>query len=274
MRNNKNSNKQSTKRSNSYVCRLCRWTHPLRKCKKFLEMNVTERIQVVKTYGYCKNCLAHSHSQNTCFTTSGCRYCHSKHHSLLHISNRLNKAKIPNPTKSSHQETKSNKCPSSHSNRSPKDKSKAKSTPTTETKSTETSLSAILKQNTSTLLPTVVVEIEDSIKVRCLLDSGSKYSSISSKLVDRLKLVSYTLNHETICPVTLRSVYDTSIQITSTLRVNNRISLHTPSKSLPSLYATKFDNMMLADAGFFKSGPVNIILGADTYPREIGRAHV
>ncbi|XP_075151029.1 uncharacterized protein LOC142225137 [Haematobia irritans] len=86
-----NRNKRST--NQSYICRLCRQSHPLRKCKRFLDMNILKRQEIVRKYGYCTNCLAHEHSGNTCFTTTGCRYCKKAHHSLLHTHARLESKK-------------------------------------------------------------------------------------------------------------------------------------------------------------------------------------
>lgn len=61
------------------------------------------------------------------------------------------------------------------------------------------------------------------------------------------------------------SVYEPEAKLETTLRVNNRISIHTPEKSLPKSIQNKFHNMMLADSHFFRSGPIDIILGIDLY---------
>lgn len=66
-----------------FACRICRKTHALKYCWRFRNMNTTQRMEAVKKYGYCPNCLAHSHSQGSCFTTTGCGYCQKRHHSLF-----------------------------------------------------------------------------------------------------------------------------------------------------------------------------------------------
>lgn len=127
-------------------------------------------------------------------------------------------------------------------------------------------------QNVTTLLPTVVVQIDSSKgshKLRCLLDSGSKYSRISSKVSKTLKLTTLTLDQKTIRPITLKSMYEPDTIIETTLRVEDRISIHTPEKSLAKFIQFKFSNMMLADVNFFKSRPIDGILGIDIYSRVI-----
>lgn len=277
MRDHPKPNHSSTKGNRSYVCRVCRHPHALRKCKRFLEMNTTKRLQVVDMYGYCKNCLAHTHSQGRCFTTTGCRYCHQKHHSLLHLHPRLQQDsealhRHRQSIESTHQ-NRSSRSRSNNPNPIPhKSKPEIKSASGSQAKSSTVSLSTILKQNIITLLPTAIVQIKFSkeiIKVRCILDSGSKYSRISMKIVNQLRLNTYSLNEETACPITLTSVYDPDINFEVTLRVSSRISIHTPERSLPSSYKTNFNNVMLADAKFYRSSPVDIILGVDIYSRVI-----
>lgn len=259
MRNqhNKGGNRQ-------YICKICRRPHPLRKCRRFLEMNLTKRQQVVKTYGYCANCLAHSHSQGSCFTKTGCKRCSKNHHTLLHAHPRL--------------QQRSRKTSSTRTQSRPKENQKdqepdsSRSTSRSKTSSEQTSLSAILKQNAVTLLPTILAKINskngNSI-LRCLLDSGSKLSFITSKIVDKLGLTTLALDDETICLLTLISIYDSNIRIQTTLKMNNRVAIHTPNKSLPDSYKKKFQNIMLADSEFYKSGSIDIILGVDIYSKII-----
>lgn len=233
MRHQKSSSTKTSKLG--YICRLCRQKHALRKCRRFLDMNVTKRLQIVNTYGYCKNCLAHTHSQGTCFTQTGCKYCHRDHHSLLHAHTGL--AKNGKRTKSSKNAKSSVK--SDQPNETKKCAHKARGregSPTLTSHPATTSLSALLKQNAITLLPTIMVHIaspKEERTVRCLLDSGSRHSSISSKIVDALGLTTLTLDDETICPVSLCSIYDANIIFDITLRMNNRIGTITPVKSVP-----------------------------------------
>lgn len=261
MRHNKNDPRKS-KGDLPYVCRICRHPHALRKCSRFLDMNITQRESIVKTYGYCVNCLAHNHSEGSCFTKTGCKICHQKHHTLLHSHPRCQTSSSP-PRQSG-------------------DRSKTVETAKKEELSTppmrsysnldHTSLSALLKQNAITLLPTILVKIccqsEDNV-VRCLLDSGSRSSCITSRIVEKLHLATLALEDETICPLTMISIHDHNVQLQTILKVKNRISMLTPSESIPASFRKNFRNILLADTEFFKSRSVDIILGIDIYARVI-----
>lgn len=279
MRNNNKrqlTHKNGQGKNNAFVCRVCRKMHPLKRCYRFLNMNTTERGDAVRNYGYCSNCLAHSHSQGSCFTKSGCRYCHRQHHSLLHIHPRLQQSSSKTcSTSLNHPPSRECKFSSSTVQRSTakaNPKSEHISTTNASVSSSVTSLTAILKQNAISLLPTALVKIsakDGKHYVRCLLDSASRMSIISKKIVDKLGLTTLELDDEIIAPVTLWSRADTTFKLEATLRVQNRISITTPSQSLPESGKKNFQNFVLADQHFYKASSVDIILGVDLYSRII-----
>lgn len=51
-------------------------------------MSVEGRQRVVRQHGYCKNCLARSHTSNDCTSADVCQKCGWAHHTLLHQENR------------------------------------------------------------------------------------------------------------------------------------------------------------------------------------------
>lgn len=243
---------------NSFLCRLCKRPHPLRTCKKFLAMNMDDRIRAVRIHKYCPNCLAHEHSEGTCFSKLGCRHCQKFHHTLLHINQRLLRQASPSSSISLSPQP-------SGTRRAPKI-----DTPMPSSLSKSSSLTAILRQNSMILLPTVLVKIETTTShARCLLDSGSPVSRISKRLVERLDLTTLTLNDETICPIVLKSRFDSNAKIEGTFRVDNRISTKTPSQSLPESFKRNFKDMFLADSKFYESAPIDIVLGVDVYSKVI-----
>ncbi|XP_059216356.1 uncharacterized protein LOC131998516 isoform X1 [Stomoxys calcitrans] len=250
----------------SFVCRLCRKIHSLKTCRLFLQMNTNQRMDVVKKYGYCLNCLAHTHSQGSCFTKTGCRYCHQRHHSLLHMHPRLKKKTFSRSTKSQAR---------SKPNKKSETASASKNIPTPlrpneAAKESSTSLTAILRQNAATLLPTasVIINAKDGKHyARCLLDSASRMSSISKPFVDKLQLTTLELDNETICPITLWSRIEENFKIETTLRVHRRISTMTPKESYPVSIKSHFHNLVLADKTFYKSSAIDIVLGVDILSR-------
>lgn len=259
--------RRNTHSSKSFICRLCRQTHALRVCRKFLNMNTTQRKEATKRYGYCQNCLAHSHSQGSCFTKTGCKYCHKKHHSLLHTHSRLNRPAIKD---SSSQGSSSNvlECRPSTS----KSFDQKRCSTATASLPKATTLVSLLKQNILTLLPTALVNLDTKRgkrSARCLLDSASKISCISEKIVEKMHLTTLELEGEVICPIKLYSCVDSNIQIDAILRVNNRISTRTPSENLPESTKRHFQNMILADKYFDRTSSIDIILGIDVYSRII-----
>lgn len=251
-----------------FACRICRRTHPLRICRKFLNMNTTERKEVVKKYGYCSNCLAHSHSQGSCFTKTGCKYCQKKHHSLLHMHPRLSptSSRVPSSRYSS-------KRTSSRSAKWPNSAQQHLHAPLPETATTNiTSLAALFKQNTVTLLPTAIVKIEANGTVqsaRCLVDSGTKTSCISKRFVEKHNLTTLELDEDVMCPITLHSYTDSKFKLNTVLKVNNRISVRTPAETLPESVRCHFQHYVLADTHFYKSSSIDIILGANLYSHVI-----
>lgn len=245
-----------------FVCRICNRSHALRMCRKFLSMNVTERIRAVRSHKYCPNCLAHDHSQGTCFTKHGCKTCHKYHHTLLHINPRLLKESSPSSSNSS-----SRSCSPPTTSKNARSNAPSPSTPLIAKPS---SLTAILRQNSVILLPTVQVKIDSkNFHARCLLDSGSAISRISKRLVEKLNLTTLTLQDETICPLTLKSRFDSKSKIEGTFRVDNRLTLQTPTQSLSESFKSNFRDLFLADFKFYESAGIDVVIGVDLYPKVI-----
>lgn len=253
-RHNKPSNLPN--KYHSFLCRICKRPHPLRTCRKFLAMNVNERIHAVRIHRYCSNCLAHDHSQGTCFTQHGCKTCKKFHHTLLHISPRLINESSESRSRSSSPPTTSRNVGSRKLSPAPPSKSP--------------SLTALLRQNMLILLPTVLVKIDmKNHHARCILDSASPISRISKALVRKLDLTTLTLQGETICPLTLKSRFNSSSKIDGTFRVDNRLTIQTPTQSLPESFKGNFKDMFLADSKFYESAGIDVVIGVDLYPRVI-----
>ncbi|XP_070144859.1 uncharacterized protein [Drosophila kikkawai] len=73
-----------TQSAQSYRCRICNGSHPLRKCQQFLKLSAHKRLRAVLDNRYCSNCLAHEHSEGTCRSGDQCKTCNQHHHTLLH----------------------------------------------------------------------------------------------------------------------------------------------------------------------------------------------
>jgi len=66
-------------------CALCKDSHRLFKCDKFLRMEVEQRLNHVKQSKLCFNCLQTFVKNHTC-SKQVCYHCNKKHHTLLHLN--------------------------------------------------------------------------------------------------------------------------------------------------------------------------------------------
>lgn len=219
-------------RKKDFQCRLCNQYHPLRVCKKFLSLDALQRKHAVERFNYCKNCLAHEHSQSGCFSNSGCHKCRRKHHTLLHDSQNRAEKNIAMLTTGAN----------------------------------------CLSPQMVTILPTALLKISHGGRlhqIRALIDTGSAISRISKTIVSKLGIETSRTDSMLMCQVVIRANSDSHTRINTCFRVDSRIHMKTPIKSLPDTFKAKFFNLVLADPTFFESSPIAIVLGADIYPKII-----
>jgi len=131
-----------------------------------MALGISERLEAAKKFNLCFHCLRTGHSLSQCQSTSTCKRCNGKHHSLLH---RDTQQKPPAPA------AVSEKSPLSLSHHAKVSNAVGK-----------------------TLLATAIVRICDAQgipqPVRVLLDGGSDTHVISRKCTKRLGL-SYKKQH-------------------------------------------------------------------------------
>jgi hypothetical protein len=70
--------------TDSSMCKICSKNHNIYKCDDFKSKTVSERLELVKKCSLCYNCLQTGHPLNKCSSSSRCRICDKKHHTLLH----------------------------------------------------------------------------------------------------------------------------------------------------------------------------------------------
>lgn len=262
--NKRKTQAMKAKQQQRYRCRICSKRHPLKMCKRFMNMNIVDRIQAVRQHNYCFNCLAHEHSHGSCFSKGGCKTCKKQHHSLLHVNQRLKKD-IQDAT------SPKNAKPPSVEAAVDKPSTSRPSTPSTLTsKTNEPTLVGFMRAHVVVLLPTAVVKIiapKGAATARCLLDSGVPLSRISHRLVEAWGITSLSLLDETICSLQLHSRHDEEVSLSATFRVTNRIALSTPSENIPSSLKQSYQNLQLADPEFFNRSSIDIVLGMDYWQK-------
>ena len=152
-------------------CILCKDSHTIYQCPKFVQKNVKQRFNFAKDKRLCMNCLSNSHKTSECNSLHKCKHCASKHHSLLHLG-----------TSKSH---------SSSSTTSPAP-SASEITPPTTNSSNDPPFSGTTTTLTNVVLGTAVVRIQNThgewINVRVLIDPGSQVSVITNACASRLGL--------------------------------------------------------------------------------------
>jgi hypothetical protein len=226
--------------------------HYISSCNKFTNMTVYQRRQVVKEKRLCWNCLR-EHAVKDCQSKSTCKVCKRNHHSLLHYENTV---KGGESTSNTREETRL-ECSTStcHSSR--------------ETIGT-------------VLLGTAIIQVRDKFgtyrDVRVLLDSGSQCCLITEKCVARLGLTKHK-SSKTVYGIGTENINVTTGEITCTIKpkfsdkprieisslILKSITGNLPSQNISSDVLKKYTNIRLADPDFYKSRPVDMLLGAELF---------
>jgi len=71
--------------STSEVCGVCSVSsHSLYHCSKFIGMQITDRMELLKKLSLCFNCLRPGHSCQSCPSKGCCKKCQKRHNTLVH----------------------------------------------------------------------------------------------------------------------------------------------------------------------------------------------
>lgn len=225
-------------------CSLCSGDHHLRNCDRFLNSSVNERINTVKDLRLCINCLNGKHLSRNC-SSSLCRKCNGKHHTLLHYGQK------------SHCEDDSNK------------------------KGQDLTVSCSAKiANQKAILSTAVIRVFDSTgnvhTCRVLLDSGSQSNFISSELCTKLQIETINTNLSVVginevssplsrrCLIKIQSLhcaFETRISCFVIPIINTLL----PNVPIDRSYLDIPGHIKLADPLFDKPDRVDMLLGAGIF---------
>lgn len=69
--------------NNKYICDCCFQNHFIVSCTQFRELPPNERLTIIKSRRLCYNCMGR-HNEKSCKSTSTCRLCSQRHHTMLH----------------------------------------------------------------------------------------------------------------------------------------------------------------------------------------------
>ncbi|XP_072398120.1 uncharacterized protein [Diabrotica undecimpunctata] len=245
-----NSTKALVSTKSSFLsCPLCNQQHKLVHCSQFHSLDIPARINKVRRFKLCLNCLHSGHQQATC-KYGECKKCNQKHYTLFHefIENPLNPLSQFND-----QVVASQSSPQTLSNTS---------------------------QNQQILLSTVVVQVRNHLGVahncRALLDSGAQSNFITSSLVDLLGIsreqvnisvvgiahVSSEINHKcNIVINSLQSIYSFPLECLIIPQICGQLPVcQIDASSLPIPA-----NIRLSDPNFHTPSEVNILISASIF---------
>ncbi|XP_014291893.1 uncharacterized protein [Halyomorpha halys] len=234
-------------------CPLCKGGHLLSKCETFIVLPLTQKLERVRTFKVCWNCLRKGHEVATCRSQFQCRMCCKKHHTLIHRQEEDNSATIVDETSN-------------------------KPTPT------ETFIGFGSTPSSSTdsmvLLGTVCLLVKlkrgDFHMARAVLDSGSQHTFISSALAHKIGANIANFDHcitslgESAVPMShLKGSTSCTIRPLAGKEEYNLspVVVDRITSSLPSSVVSRIMRHPLSDQRFGESGPVDLLIGGDLYPR-------
>ncbi|XP_062700372.1 uncharacterized protein LOC134284888 [Aedes albopictus] len=270
-------------------CPFCsKSPHSPFKCDFFQGLPVSQRFDLVKKKNLCINCFSSSHMLRSC-SSSSCRVCNQKHHTMLHQSPNdrpSNPSKPPAPAI-----PRSN--PASPENQTLSNQSSSQSLPTSSSasehpkpSSSATSLVSTTVVETPRSAPATVLLQTAIVKVfstnghtqwaRALLDPASQLNLINESLVQRLKLHRYQC-HQEIGGVGNSSIVSshavlvrmgshcTDFAAEQRCHILKKITRDLPCRSLDASSWTLPPNVILADPKFHEPGPIDLLLGMELY---------
>lgn len=264
--NLQNNNLHTNYLQNKVKCPLCSKDHLLYTCELFKSLSTESRIQKAKECKVCLNCLRSSHITKKC-RLAGCKYCKSRHNTLLHVE----------PTEQPFQDP----MPSTSNNVAlPIDTSN------------NVVLTVDTLHHTSTpniLLSTAIVKVVsnsgDRVNARVLLDNGSTANFITESLCTKLGL-SRQYATSTVTGINQQSSCSTQSCKLSIESCNGDyrmdlscLILPEITKRLPSSFVNIENipipsSLSLADPSFNIPSVVDILVGAEVFWTVVGTATI
>ncbi|XP_073835841.1 uncharacterized protein [Musca autumnalis] len=250
----------------SQKCNLCKGNHILRSCPKFLSMDFTNRMSIVKRDNHCLNCLAQGHMVANCSSKNRCSKCNSNHHTLLHKPNMSQQGN--NKSKESRQVSQSSQTTSLQSTDMPSTSENIRTY--------HTSVAS------KTMLATAWVTIVKngmSHRVRALIDPCSDDSFVSERIQKLLKLPTMPIaanisglggeclaRCNKVAVFTISSLIDPTFSIDIDALVVPDVTGNVPTHSFDQFNRKRLPKLKFADPDFYKSAPVDILIGGNLYP--------
>ncbi|XP_058811251.1 uncharacterized protein LOC131676146 [Topomyia yanbarensis] len=274
-------------------CPFCKQSaHSPFKCEAFRNSPIQQRYELVKRKALCINCLSPDHQIKNC-SSSACRVCGQKHHTMLHQQTNNRSPNLSQASKSASSSLVSDQTQShTQNNRNTTNVSNQTSSPTVPTDvqvpSTSSSLShcstslvANVRQIPSTvLLQTALVKVFDPtgyfLWARVLLDPASQLNVVSERFVQRLTVRKVKDHHVIggIGKATILSTHSIVARIQShytefsadlKFQILEEITRELPNNAVDTSEWVWPTDIVLADPKFHEPAYVDMIIGMEIY---------
>lgn len=239
-------------------CYLCQGDHELRLCSRFVPATPAQRLNLLRRFPGCRNCLRVDHKSHLCQSKNACGVCKRRHHTDLHL---------PLPAQAEG----------------------GNGTPTPSTTSGPAAPSGFVGANTrahaGVLLGTVLANIRDSqgrLRLfRGVLDPGSMFSFITEQAARTLQKSARPFQGAIsgVSDAPLRGVKgQVSLSFEAPARAEplrtNAVIVPTitpplPLEALHSEIWGDYQSYELSDAKFTEPGPISFLIGADLFTEVI-----
>lgn len=270
-------------------CVRCKQTDHfnLYKCPQFLNLSINDRFNYLKDLKACTNCLSTSHSNSSCKSTHSCRYCSSRHHSLIC------RQQTTSHTPPQGMITARNQLSATGMQRDAAASliSVDNNMQSDERVNNSHSFSNALicnslpnaPRNETCLLGTILVNMVDSNNkvhsVRCLCDPGSqknfmtvacckklnlKYNKVSNTVVKGIGSTPSPIKG--VAHLTISSQYDNNVTLSLEAYVIERITDELPTIPIDTSVFSYLRHVTLADGHFYDpQDGIEILLGAELF---------
>lgn len=251
-------------------CIACNEQHFLSRCPTFGSLAVDERLQFTNSKRLCSNCLGRNHLARDCPSKFRCRTCSKRHHTLLHPG-------FPGSGSSSTVSSDLVMLPEASSTAGDALNYESPGPGSTPSISSNVAMGV---QSSHVFLLTVVLEVKDKWgrkhSARAILDSGSQANLMTEHLCQLLKLTRNNKKVEIsgIGRSRRQIAHEVSTVINSRIRdfsmpmdflVMGQVTDDQPSTTIPLANWNPPPEMQLADPEFFRSGPIDIVLGSQFF---------
>ncbi|XP_022827101.1 uncharacterized protein LOC111356845 [Spodoptera litura] len=239
-------------------CAICNASdHRIYNCQRLAKMHPTARRNAIANLNLCINCL-HYHEGRKCLSELKCKECNKEHNTILHDC------------------FTSRNATSDASRLGPNTATITKLQPQQDINT----LVSMQNDPTEILLATAIIKVQAADgsyeKMRALLDQGSQVSIITERAAQLLKLrrqkctglISGIGNNENSCKgmMTIKCMsLINDFTFESDAFIMKRLVKNLPSHTYTKPNWPILNQITLADPEFYKSKPVDILLGADVY---------